>query len=200
RPIAEIQYLDYLIYCFQGLSDDLATVRYRSAGGQKAPLIVRTRGHRLEGIWHTGSPMGLILNGIRGIHLCVPRNLTEAAGMYNTLLQGDDPALVVEPLNAYRLKEKKPSNLGEFTVPLGIPDVVSEGKDLTLVSYGSTFNICQNVLPQLENAGIDAELIDVRTLLPFDRNGVILESLKKTNRIVFVDEDVPGGAKIGRAH
>lgn len=194
RPIAEIQYLDYLLYCFQGLSDDLATVRYRSMGGQKAPLIVRTRGHRLEGIWHTGSPMGMIINGVRGMHVCVPRNLTDAAGMYNTLLQGDDPALVVEPLNAYRLKEDLPENLGEFTVPLGIPNVISEGTDITIVSYGSTCNICEEVLPELEEVGISAELIDVRTLLPFDRNHDIVESLKKTNRILFVDEDVPGGA------
>jgi len=194
RPIAEIQYLDYLLYCYQGLSDDLATLRYRSFGGQKAPVIVRTRGHRLEGIWHTGSPMGMIVNGVRGIHVCVPRNLTDAAGMYNTLLQGDDPALVVEPLNAYRLKEKLPSNLGEFTVPLGIPNRVSEGSDITIVSYGSTCNICESVLPELEKADIAAELIDVRTLLPFDRNNDILKSLKKTNRILFVDEDVPGGA------
>ncbi|WP_445666427.1 alpha-ketoacid dehydrogenase subunit alpha/beta [Fodinibius sp. AD559] len=194
RPIAEIQYLDYLLYCFQGLSDDLATVRYRSMGGQKAPLIVRTRGHRLEGIWHTGSPMGMIINGIRGVHVCVPRNLTEAAGMYNSLLKGDDPALVIEPLNAYRLKEDLPENLGEFTVPLGIPKVVSEGTDITIVSYGSTCNICEDVLPELEEVGISAELIDVRTLLPFDRKHDIVESLKKTNRILFVDEDVPGGA------
>lgn len=194
RPIAEIQYLDYLLYCFQGLSDDLATLRYRSVGGQKAPVIVRTRGHRLEGIWHTGSPMGMIVNGLRGVHVCVPRNLTEAAGMYNTLLRGDDPALVVEPLNAYRLKEEKPENLGEFTVPLGRPNVISEGNDITIVSYGSTCNICEEVLPQLEEVGISAELIDARTLLPFDRNQDILESLKKTNRILFVDEDVPGGA------
>lgn len=194
RPIAEIQYLDYLLYCFQGLSDDLATLRYRSMGGQKAPLIVRTRGHRLEGIWHTGSPMGMIINGVRGVHVCVPRNLTDAAGMYNTLLRGDDPALIVEPLNAYRLKEDLPSNLGEFTVPLGIPNVVSEGTDITIVSYGSTCNICESVLPELNELGISAELIDVRTLLPFDRHHDIVESLKKTNRILFVDEDVPGGA------
>lgn len=205
RPIAEIQYLDYLLYCFQGLSDDLATLHYRSAGGQKAPLIVRTRGHRLEGIWHTGSPMGMIINGLRGMHVCVPRNLTEASGMYNTLLRGDDPALVIEPLNAYRLKEDMPVNLGEFTVPLGIPYTVSEGEDITIVSYGSTCNICESVLPELQEVGISAELIDVRTLLPFDRNRDILESLKKTNRILFVDEDVPGGAtaymmQIGRAH
>jgi|AntRauTorcE11898_2_1112593.scaffolds.fasta_scaffold00385_9 pyruvate/2-oxoglutarate/acetoin dehydrogenase E1 component/TPP-dependent pyruvate/acetoin dehydrogenase alpha subunit len=194
RPIAEIQYLDYLLYCFQGLSDDLATIRYRSMGGQKAPVIVRTRGHRLEGIWHTGSPMGMIINGARGVHLCVPRNLTDAAGMYNTLMKGDDPAIVVEPLNAYRLKEDMPENLGDFTVPLGIPEIVSEGDDITLVSYGSTCNICEEVLSQLNDVGISAELIDVRTLLPFDRNHMIGESLKKTNRILFVDEDVPGGA------
>ncbi len=194
RPIAEIQYLDYLLYCFQGLSDDLATVRYRSAGGQKAPVIVRTRGHRLEGIWHTGSPMGMIINSIRGVYVCVPRNLTDAAGMYNTLLKGDDPALIIEPLNAYRLKEKMPENLGEFTVELGIPEVVSEGSDITIVSYGSTCNICESVLSDLEEVNISAELIDVRTLLPFDKNQMIVESLKKTNRILFVDEDVPGGA------
>lgn len=194
RPIAEIQYLDYLIYCFQGLVDDVATLRYRTKGGQAYPLIIRTRGHRLEGIWHAGSPMGMIIHGIRGIHVCVPRNLTEAAGFYNTLMQGDDPALVIEPLNAYRLKEKVPSNLGEFTVPLGIPEVVREGSDITLVSYGSTFNIVESILPNLKDLGISAELIDVRTLLPFDRNQMILESLKKTNRILFIDEDVPGGA------
>jgi len=194
RPIAEVQYLDYLLYCFQGLSDDLATVRYRSMGGQKAPAIIRTRGHRLEGIWHTGSPMGMIINGVRGIHVCVPRNLTEAAGMYNTLLRGDDPALLIEPLNAYRLKEKLPTNLGEFTVPLGVPNKVTEGDDITIVSYGSTCNICEDVIPQLADAGISAELIDIRTLLPFDREQVVLDSLKKTNRILFVDEDVPGGA------
>ncbi|MDZ7690099.1 MAG: thiamine pyrophosphate-dependent enzyme [Balneolaceae bacterium] len=194
RPIAEIQYLDYLLYCFQGLSDDLATLHYRSAGGQKAPVIVRTRGHRLEGIWHSGSPMGMIINGIRGVHVCVPRNLTEAAGMYNTLLQGDDPALIIEPLNAYRLKEKMPKNLGEFTIPLGVPNVIAEGTDITIVSYGSTCNICESVLSELQDADISAELIDVRTLLPFDCDQMIIDSLKKTNRILFVDEDVPGGA------
>lgn len=194
RPIAEIQYLDYLLYCFQGMSDDLATLRYRTKGGQAAPVIVRTRGHRLEGIWHAGSPMGMILNGIRGMHVCVPSNLTDAAGFYNTLLQGDDPALIIEPLNAYRLKEKLPENLGEFTVPLGIPKILQEGEDITVVSYGSTLNVVRSVLPDLEEAGISVELIDVRTLLPFDREQKILESLKKTNRILFVDEDVPGGA------
>lgn len=194
RPIAEIQYLDYLLYCFQLLSDDVATLRYRTKGGQAYPLIVRTRGHRLEGIWHAGSPMGMIVHGLRGIHVCVPRNLTEAAGFYNTLMQGDDPGLIIEPLNAYRLKEKMPSNLGEFTVPLGIPEIIHEGDDITLVSYGSTLNIIESVLPNLQEMGISAELIDVRTLLPFDRNRMILESLKKTNRIMFIDEDVPGGA------
>lgn len=194
RPIAEIQYLDYILYCFQGLSDDLATLRYRTKGGQAAPLIVRTRGHRLEGIWHAGSPMGVLLNGLRGVHVCVPSTLTDAAGFYNTLMQGDDPALIIEPLNAYRLKEKLPENLGEFTVPLGIPKILEEGDDITIVSYGSTLNIVKSVMPDLDEAGISAELIDVRTLLPFDREEMILSSLKKTNRILFVDEDVPGGA------
>lgn len=194
RPIAEIQYLDYLLFCFQGFSDDVASLRYRTKGGQAYPLIVRTRGHRLEGIWHAGSPMGMIINGIRGVHVCVPRNLTDAAGFYNTLIQGDDPAIVIEPLNAYRLKEKMPDNLGEFTVPLGIPKILHYGNDITLVSYGSTCNIVEAVLPDLAELGISAELIDVRTLLPFDRNRIILDSLKKTNRILFIDEDVPGGA------
>ncbi len=200
RPIAEIQYLDYLMYCFQTLSDDVATLRYRTKGGQAYPLIVRTRGHRLEGIWHAGSPMGMIVHGLRGMHVCVPRNLTDAAGFYNTLLQGDDPALVIEPLNAYRLKEKLPSNLTEFTVPLGIPKIVNEGSDLTIVSYGSTLNIVESTLPELGELDISVELIDVRTLLPFDRENIILESLKKTNRILFVDEDVPGGATAYMMH
>ena len=194
RPIAEIQYLDYLLYSFQLLSDDVATLRYRTKGGQAYPLIVRTRGHRLEGIWHAGSPMGMIVHGIRGVHVCVPRNLTDAAGFYNTLMQGDDPALIVEPLNAYRLKEIMPSNLGEFTVPLGIPKILHEGDDITLVSYGSTLNIVDSLQSEFEKLGISAEIIDVRTLLPFDKNQIILESLKKTNRILFIDEDVPGGA------
>ncbi|MCG8372362.1 MAG: thiamine pyrophosphate-dependent enzyme [Balneolales bacterium] len=194
RPIPEIQYLDYLIYSFFVLSDDLATLRYRTKGQQAAPVIVRTRGHRLEGIWHSGSPMGVLLGGLRGIHLCVPRNLMEAAGFYNTLLQGDDPAIVIEPLNGYRLKEIQPDNIGEFTTPLGVPEVVQEGTDITVVSYGSTFNIIQNLLPQLEEVGISVELIDVRTLLPFDINHSIVESVKKTNRLLVVDEDVPGGA------
>ena len=194
RPIAEVQYLDYLLYCFYVLSDDLASLRYRTKGGQAAPVIIRTRGHRLEGIWHSGSPMGVILSGAKGIHLCVPRNLTEAAGFYNTLLQGDDPAIVVEPLNAYRLKELLPKNLGEFTTPLGIPEVLNEGSDITVVSYGSTLNIVSSVVPQLQEVGISVELIDARTLMPFDINHSIVESLKKTNRLVVVDEDVPGGA------
>ncbi len=194
RPIAEIQYLDYLLYCFYVLSDDLATMRYRTKGGQAAPVIIRTRGHRLEGIWHSGSPMGVIMNGAKGVHLCVPRNLTEAAGFYNTLLQGDDPAIVVEPLNGYRLKEAMPTNIGEYTTPLGIPEVLNEGKDITVVSYGSTLNIAMSVVPQLEEVGISVELIDARTLMPFDINHSIVESLKKTNRLLVVDEDVPGGA------
>lgn len=194
RPIAEIQYLDYLLYCLQILSDDLATVQYRTAGGQKAPLIIRTRGHRLEGIWHSGSPMGTIINSLKGIHVCVPRNLTTAAGFYNTLLKGDDPALVIEPLNAYRSKEKLPNNLGEFQVPLGIPEIVKEGNDITIVTYGSTCNLAQEATRELEDLGISAELIDVRTLMPFDLNHSIVESLKKTNKILFLDEDVKGGA------
>lgn len=195
RPIAEIQYLDYLLYGLQPLSDDLATLQYRTRGGQKAPLIVRTRGHRLEGIWHSGSPMGMILNSIRGMHLCVPRNMTQAAGMYNTLLAGDEPGLVIECLNGYRLKEKLPQNLHQFTVPLGIPEILHEGEDITVVSYGSTLRVIEEAMDQyLSPAGIQVELIDVRTLLPFDRTQVILSSLKKTSRILFVDEDVPGGA------
>lgn len=194
RPIADIQYLDYLLYAFQILSDDLATLRYRTNGGQSAPLIVRTRGHRLEGIWHSGSPMGMIIHGLRGMHICVPRNMTTAAGFYNTLLQGDDPALVIEPLNGYRLKELLPENLGEYTIPLGVPEIVQQGDDITVVSYGSTFNIVQSLLPKFEKMGISIELIDVRTLLPFDVNGIITDSLKKTNRLLIVDEDVPGGA------
>lgn len=194
RPIAEIQYLDYLLYAIQVMSDDLATLQYRTKGGQKAPVIVRTRGHRLEGIWHSGSPMGMIINSIRGIHVCVPRNLTDAAGFYNTLLKGDDPAIVIEPLNGYRSKERIPSNLGEFTTPLGIPEVLTKGTDLTIVSYGSTCNLALQAVQQLNEVGISAELIDLRTLLPFDINHTIVESLKRTNRLLVVDEDVPGGA------
>ena len=194
RPIAEIQYLDYLAYGLEPLNDDLATLRYRSNGNAKAPAIIRTRGHRLEGIWHSGSPMGMILNAIRGMYLLVPRNFTQAAGMYNTMLQSDDPAIVVECLNGYRLKEKMPSNMGEYTVPLGVPEVLQEGTDLTLVTYGSCVRIAQAGIQLLEKLGISVELIDVQTLLPFDLEHRIVESLKKTNRIVFLDEDVPGGA------
>lgn len=194
RPIAEIQYLDYLLYCIQGISDDLATIQWRTKGGQKAPLIIRTRGHRLEGVWHSGSPMGMIINAARGVVVCVPRNMQQAAGMYNTLLQSDDAALVIECLNGYRSKERLPSNLGEFTVSIGKAEVVREGEDLTLVSYGSTFNICATATDRLAELGISVELVDARTLLPFDREQVCLESLKKTNRLLVVDEDVPGGA------
>lgn len=194
RPVAEIQYLDYLLYALQVMSDDLATIQWRTKGGQKAPLIVRTRGHRLEGVWHSGSPMGMIINSLRGIVVCVPRNMQQAAGMYNTLIQSDDPALVIECLNGYRTKERLPSNLGEFTVPIGIPEIVREGKDLTLVSYGSTFHICKQAAERLYELGIDVEMVDARTLLPFDREHRIVESLKKTNRLLVVDEDVPGGA------
>ena len=194
RPIAEIQYLDYLLYGLQPLSDDVSTLHYRTAGQQSCPLIVRTRGHRLEGIWHSGSPMGMVINALRGMYVCVPRNMTQAVGMYNTLLRSNDPGLVVECLNGYRLKEKLPSNLLEFTVPLGVPEVIKEGTDVTIVSYGSTLRIIQDAVNVLETQGISCEIVDVQTLLPFDINHTILDSLKKTNRIVFVDEDVPGGA------
>ncbi|HYC61019.1 MAG TPA: thiamine pyrophosphate-dependent enzyme [Thermoanaerobaculia bacterium] len=194
RPIAEIQYLDYILYGLQIMSDDLATLRWRSAGGQSAPVIIRTRGHRLEGIWHSGSPMAGIIHLVRGMHVCVPRNMTQAAGFYNTLLRGDDPAIVVEVLNGYRTKEKLPANIAEFTLPLGVPEVLREGRDVTLVSYGATLKIVMEAVELLASVGIDAEVIDVQTLLPFDVNGVIVESLKKTNRIAFIDEDVPGGA------
>jgi 2-oxoisovalerate dehydrogenase E1 component len=194
RPIAEIQYLDYLLYAIQIMSDDLATVQYRTKGGQKAPLIIRTRGHRLEGIWHSGSPMGMILNAIRGIYVCVPRNMTKAAGFYNLLIQSDEPALVIEPLNGYRTKEAKPSNFTEFTTEIGKVEILTEGTDLTLVSYGSTFNICQEVVKQLAEVEISVELIDAQCLIPFDRNHEVAESLKKTNRLVIVDEDVESGA------
>jgi len=194
RPIAEIQYLDYLYYALQIMRDDLATVRYRTKGGQKAPLIISTRGHRLEGVWHAGSPMGAIINSVRGMYVCVPRNMTQAAGMYNTLLQADEPGLVVECLNGYRSKEAKPLNIGQYTVPMGIPEVVKTGSDITLVSYGSTFNICQLAAHSLEEIGISVEMIDARTLLPFDVNHIIVDSLKKTNRLLIADEDVPGGA------
>lgn len=194
RPVAEIQYLDYLLYGLQPLSDDVATTLWRTKGGQKCPLIVRTRGHRLEGVWHSGSPMGMIIHSLRGMVVCVPRNMQQAAGMYNTLLQSDDPALVIECLNGYRSKERMPANLGAFTVPIGIPEVVREGDDITLVSYGSTFTVCQHAADRLAELGIEVELIDARTLLPFDRTHRISESLKKTSRLLVVDEDVPGGA------
>lgn len=194
RPIAEIQYLDYLLYGIQIMSDDLATVQYRTKGGQKAPLIVSTRGHRLEGIWHSGSPMGMIINSLRGVHVCVPRNMTKAAAFYNTLLQSDEPALVIEPLNGYRSKERMPLNFGEFTEPLGMPEIVREGTDLTLVSYGSTFNICEQAVAQLATLGVDVELIDAQTLLPFDSKHTIAASLAKTNALLIVDEDVSSGA------
>lgn len=194
RPIAEIQYLDYLLYAIQIMSDDLATVQYRTKGGQKAPLIIRTRGHRLEGIWHSGSPMGMILNAVRGMYVCVPRNMTKAAGFYNALIQSDEPALVVEPLNGYRSKENKPDNLGEFTTTIGEVETVIEGNDLTLVSYGSTFNICQEVVKQLAEVEISVELIDAQSLVPFDNKHAVAASLAKTNRLVIVDEDVTSGA------
>ncbi|MBL1220330.1 transketolase [Chryseobacterium sp. L7] len=193
RPIAEIQYLDYILYCLQGMSDDLATVQYRTKGGQKAPVIIRTRGHRLEGVWHSGSPMAGILNLSKGILVLVPRNLTKAAGFYNTMLQSDDPAVIVECLNGYRLKEKQPDNLGEFTVPVGKIEVTKEGKDVTLVTYGSTWRIVMDAAEQLEKLGISSEVIDVQSLIPFDLTSEIAESVKKTNRLVVIDEDVEGG-------
>jgi len=194
RPVAEIQYFDYLLYALQTLSDDLATTHYRTAGGQVAPVIISTRGHRLEGIWHSGSPLSMVINSIRGVYVCVPRNMTQAAGFYNTLLEGEDPALVIEPLNGYRLREKKPENIGEYKIPLGVPEILNEGTDVTLVTYGSCVRIAQDAVEQLKEFDISVELIDVQTLLPFDRKHIIAESIKKTNKVVFFDEDVPGGA------
>ena len=194
RPIAEIQYLDYVLYCLQGMSDDLATLQYRTKGGQKAPVIVRTRGHRLEGVWHSGSPMAGILNLVRGMMVLVPRNLTQAAGFYNTMLKSDDTALIIEPLNGYRLKEKQPDNIGEFTVPVGKVEITRAGKDITLVTYGSTWKIVTEAVEELAKLGIDAEVIDVQSLLPFDLSEEISESVKKTNRLAVIDEDVEGGA------
>lgn len=194
RPIAEIQYLDYLLYALQIMSDDLATVRWRSKGTQKAPVIIRTRGHRLEGVWHSGSPMGTVINACRGIYVCVPRNATQAAGFYNSLLLSDDTALIIEPLNGYRLKEKLPDNIGEFRTPLGVPEVLAEGTDVTLVTYGSCVRIAQEATAWLSEHNISVELIDVQTLLPFDIHHIIAQSVKKTNRLVVLDEDVPGGA------
>ncbi len=194
RPIAEIQYLDYLLYAIQIMSDDLATLRYRTVGKQKAPLIIRTRGHRLEGIWHSGSPMGMIINAIRGIHVLVPRNMTQAAGFYNSLLECDEPALVIECLNGYRLKEKMPLNYGEFKTPIGVVETLKEGTDITLVSYGSTLRLVQQAVKELLEVGIDCEIIDLQSLLPFDVNQDVVKSIAKTNRLLVIDEDVPGGA------
>jgi 2-oxoisovalerate dehydrogenase E1 component len=193
RPIAEIQYLDYLMYALQLLSDDLATTYYRTAGQMVAPLIISTRGHRLEGIWHSGSPMSMLINSVRGVYVCSPRDMTRAAGFYNTLLEGQDPAIVIEPLNGYRLKEKLPDNIGEFRIELGIPEIISSGSDITLVTYGSTVKVAHEAVKQLSEHDISVELIDVQTLVPFDRKSIILESIRKTNRILFLDEDVPGG-------
>lgn len=194
RPIAEIQYLDYLLYALQLMSDDLATVQWRTKGRQKAPVLIRTRGHRLEGVWHSGSPMGMIVSACRGIHVCVPRNMTVASGFYNALLEADEPALIVEPLNGYRLKEKQPANFGEYKLPLGVPEVLQTGSDVTLVSYGSSLRVAQEAIRHLERCGISVELIDLQTLIPFDIHHQLVESLKKTNRLVVLDEDVPGGA------
>lgn len=194
RPIAEIQYLDYVIFAIQTLSDDLATLHYRTKGGQKAPLIIRTRGHRLEGVWHSGSPMGMILNSLRGVNILVPRDMTRAAGFYNTMLHSDDPALIIEVLNGYRLKERIPDNLMEFRVPVGVPEILRRGSDITIVTYGAMCKIVMEAAEELEKIGISLEVIDVQTLIPFDVNHLIVKSLKKTNRIIFADEDVPGGA------
>ena len=194
RPIAEIQYLDYIVYGLEPLVDDLTTVRYRSNGIQKAPAIIRTRGHRLEGIWHAGSPMGMLTHALRGMYLAVPRNMVQAVGIYNTLMQADDPALVIEPLNSYRYREALPQNIGEYTVPLGRPDIITEGKDITVVTYGSMVRIAETAVNELSKHGINVELIDIQTLLPFDVEHSIVESLKKTNKIIFLDEDIPGGA------
>ncbi len=194
RPIAEIQYFDYLLYGLQVMSDDISTMLYRTKGGQKAPVIISTRGHRLEGIWHSGSPLSMVINSIRGMYVCVPRNMTQAAGMYNTLLISDEPALVIEPLNGYRFRENRPQNIGEFRVPLGKPEIIRQGNDLTIVTYGSCVRIALDGAEQLSAFGIDVEIIDVQTLLPFDTHGVILQSLKKTHKVLFFDEDVPGGA------
>ncbi len=194
RPIAEIQYLDYLLYALQLMSDDLATTFWRTKGGQRAPVIVRTRGHRLEGIWHSGSPMAGIINLVRGMHVLVPRNMTQAAGFYNTLLRAEEPALVIETLNSYRSKELLPGNMGEFCIPLGVPEILRQGTQITLVTYGACCKIVLQAAERLAQTGIDAEVIDVQCLLPFDRYAMILESLKKTGHILFIDEDVPGGA------
>jgi pyruvate/2-oxoglutarate/acetoin dehydrogenase E1 component len=193
RPIAEIQYLDYVLYALQIMSDDLATLHYRTNGKQVCPLIVRTRGHRLEGIWHSGSPMGGLVHNLRGMFILVPRNMTQAAGMYNTLLEGNDPAIVIESLNGYRLKEKLPNNLGEFRVPLGFTEIIRKGKDITIVSYGSTLRIVLEAAEELHKMAIDSEVIDIQSLIPFDLGKDIRKSVEKTNRLLIVDEDVPGG-------
>lgn len=200
RPIAEIQYLDYLVYALQTLTDDLACLHYRTKGGQKAPVIIRTRGHRLEGIWHAGSPMGMILNSLRGIYVLVPRNMTQAAGLYNTMFESDDTALMIECLNGYRLKERLPDNIGQFTVPLGVPETIREGEDVTIVTYGAMCRVVMEAADELAIAGISCEVIDVQTLLPFDLHHVIVGSVRKTNRVVFADEDVPGGASAFMMH
>jgi pyruvate/2-oxoglutarate/acetoin dehydrogenase E1 component len=193
RPIAEIQYLDYVLYALQIMSDDLATLHWRTAGGQKAPVIVRTRGHRLEGVWHSGSPMAGIINLVRGMYVLVPRDMTRAAGFYNTLLKADEPAIVVEVLNGYRVKERLPDNISEMALPLGVPEIIRTGKDVTLVTYGASCRVALDAADKLSKAGIEIEVIDVQSLLPFDIHSMIVESLKKTNRVLFVDEDVPGG-------
>lgn len=200
RPIAEIQYVDYLVYALQTLTDDLACLQYRTKGGQKAPVIIRTRGHRLEGIWHAGSPMGMILHSLRGIYVLVPRNMTQAAGMYNTMFRSDDTALMIEVLNGYRLKERIPENIGEFTVPLGVPETIREGEDVTIVTYGAMCRVVMEAADELAVAGISCEIIDVQTLLPFDIHHTIVGSVRKTNRVVFADEDVPGGASAYMMH
>ena len=194
RPIAEIQYLDYILYAIQIMSDDLASLHYRTKGGQKAPLIIRTRGHRLEGIWHSGSPMGMLVNSLKGVNILVPRDMTKAAGFYNTMLESDDPAVIIECLNGYRLKEKLPSNLGQFKTPVGVVDVTRQGTDITIVTYGSTWRLVMEAARELEIEGISAEVIDIQSLMPFDVNHSISKSVSKTNRVIFVDEDVPGGA------
>jgi transketolase len=193
-PICEIQYLDYIYYGLEPICDDLASIHYRSKGGHRAPMIIRTRGHRLEGVWHSGSPMAALLGSVRGVYLLVPRNLTQAAGFYNTLFKSDNPAIVIETLNAYRQKEKMPSNIGEFTLPLGVPEILREGSDVTIVTYGAMCKICMEAASQLAAVGISCEVIDVQSLLPFDIEHSILKSLKKTGKIIFADEDVPGGA------
>jgi pyruvate/2-oxoglutarate/acetoin dehydrogenase E1 component len=200
RPVAEIQYLDYLIYALQTLSDDLACLHYRTRGGQKAPMIIRTRGHRLEGIWHAGSPIGMLLGSLRGIYILVPRNMTQAAGFYNTMLKSDDIALIIECLNGYRLKERIPENINEFTIPLGVPEVIREGDDVTVVTYGSMCRVVMEAADELEKLGISCEIIDVQTLLPFDIHHKIVTSVEKTNRVVFADEDVPGGGTAFMMH